>query len=51
MCPALKQYKAAELAQLAKEYGALPEDVQSLISDYRLLRKECRAIQGPAKAL
>jgi hypothetical protein len=44
VCPVLKNYSKAQLSALALEYGALPGDVQSLISDYRLLRKQCAAI-------
>ena len=44
VCPMLKPYSKAQLTRLASEYGALPEDVQGLVSDYRLLRKQCEAI-------
>lgn len=44
VCPVLKSYSKAQLSKLAAEYGVLPDDVQGLISDYRLLRKQCLAI-------
>ena len=44
VCPALKQYSRAELAKLAADYPALPAEVQSLISDYRLWRRKCDAL-------
>ena len=44
VCPVLKNYSRAQLTKLAEEYGALPGDMQGLISDYRLLRKQCQAL-------
>ena len=48
VCPALKQYSRAEIAQMAAGYSRLPDWAQSVISDYRLWRKKCAAI-NPVK--
>jgi hypothetical protein len=45
VCPALKTYSRAQLAQMAAGYPSLPEWAKSVISDWRLWRKKCAALQ------
>jgi hypothetical protein len=40
----LKSYSPAQQKQIAREYPMLPPDVQTMLSDYGLLRKETRAL-------
>ena len=45
VCPALKNYSRAEIAQMAAGYSTLPTWAQSTISDWRLWRKKCAALE------
>lgn len=45
VCPKLKHYSAAQLQKFAAEYAKLPVEAQNMISDYRLLRKQCAALE------
>lgn len=44
-CPQLKHYTQVQVQELAKSYRGLPENVKSVISDYRLLRRQCEELE------
>ena len=46
VCPALKVYSRAELAKIAADYPRLPAQVRAMISEYRLWRRKCAALEG-----
>ena len=45
VCPVLKQYTEKEVLELARVYSKLPLSAQNVISDYRLMRKQCDELE------
>ncbi|MCW2276403.1 hypothetical protein GJ654_18930 [Rhodoblastus acidophilus] len=44
MCPQLKTYSRAQLNAVADAYPGLSSDVRAMIRDYRLVRRQIKAI-------
>lgn len=48
VCPPLKQYSAAKINSVAKQFKFLPAVVRDWLSDYRLLRRQCLSLAKTA---